>query len=660
MIAGVLLRNYKNYGNLKFVRVCEDCDNMLSIFVGNNGVGKSAVLESLDLFFNNRIWNTTIGMKKTEAFICPVFLIPKSSVIASKKDEIEIISDYFWTNKCEANPNVKTTPALQDFIQYRNLLKSRYEKSHYFVLCGVSCDTGKDSFFGSFNKYIMDLLSEDSDEALRRANVVRDFILNRYTYLYIPVEESPKNLLQLQNDTMQKLLNKDILQEIERILTKSEDGSENTTIVKRINKNLDSFIDEVNSVISCIDSDYSFSAESGNKRNLTAKDIRAKIIEAYFPLRALKVKNKRVDVLSSGEQRKAIIDVAYSTLKANHGKKTDKCVVLAIDEPESSMHISNCFDQFLRLEELTNGECKNQVLITTHWYGFLPIVKNGNLHHLSQNIERDSTVIKSFNLYNVLENRKDYPDDIEMKSMFDLASSIISYMRQKQGLRWIVCEGSDDKLYLESILNSHEGIRIIPVGGCGNVVKLYQMIYGYLTEKNGGNINSNRVLFIIDTDLQMLKIQIPFQYSTEKPNAFLRRLQIIKDEVCLVDPLSNTTYNQTEMEDCLNPNVYWEALSKAIEEIGGASLKKAVKNVEFSTDAKLSVLKGDDSCIIPKEGKNIADKKMIIEFAENSNNKYLIAKRYSEACAGKKIKHKLDEIICNLLHIEIVSGDKNV
>lgn len=651
MIAAILIRNYKNYANLNFIPIANDIENMFSMFIGNNGVGKSAVLEAIDLFFNNRTWNVTQGTKKTEAYVCPLFLVPKSSVSSSKKQYLEIISDYFWSDKAEQNPNTKNTPALQEMIKFRDSLKKKYLKTHYLVLCGVAYDSGRDAFFGSFNKNILDALSEEETEARVRANIVRDYLWQQYTYLYIPVEESPQQLLQLQNEAMQKLLNKDILQEIEKILTRKEDGSSGATIVKRINQNLDTFINEVNSVISSIDSGYSFSAETGTKKSLTAKDIRAKIIEAYFPLRALKYSNKRVDLLSSGEQRKAIIDIAYSTLVANKGRKTDKEVILAIDEPESSMHISNCFDQFIRLEELTRGESKKQVLLTTHWYGFLPIAEHGMLHHISKDLLQNQPQVVSFDLYNLLENRKNYPDDVSLKSMFDLAASMMTFMRQKQDYRWIICEGSDDKVYLETMLEGYKDLRIIPLGGCGNVVKLYQMLFGYMTEKNGDHVSKIRTLFLIDTDLQMLKVQIPFQYSTEKTNTNLRRLQIVKGKVSLIDPTSSSTYSQTEMEDCLNPEMYWQAVSATIEARGTSAQKKALKNVEFVEGASLSLLRGDDSCICPKEGKFLKDKKAIIAFAENTSNKYAIANKYASLSKGKNVQHELTALIVEQLQL---------
>ena len=86
MIAAILIRNYKNYANLNFISIANDIENMFSMFIGNNGVGKSAVLEAIDLFFNNRTWNVIQGTKKQKlmfahcfSFQNQAFLLPKSN-----------------------------------------------------------------------------------------------------------------------------------------------------------------------------------------------------------------------------------------------------------------------------------------------------------------------------------------------------------------------------------------------------------------------------------------------------------------------------------------------------------------------------------------------------------------------------------------------------
>lgn len=642
MLVGLLLRHYKNYGNLRFIPLLDTPDYKFSIIIGNNGVGKSAILEAINVVFNHsRIWNVTQEEKKTESYICLLFLVPKSMVVGKPKTDIELVSSYLWSDDSDKNANVVGNESLKQFIDFKNGLKKEYEKTHYFVMVGSQYDI-QGAFFGSFNKSIHSLLGETDEEQIDRASKQKDYILSLYSYVYIPVEESPTNLLQLQNSTMQKLLNKDILQEIEKLLTQKKNGE---SIVSQINANLNAFITEVNDVFSGLDSNYSYAPESGNKKNLTAKDIRTKVIEAFFPLRALKVNNRRVDHLSSGEQRRAIIDVSYSTLMANRDRKTEREIILAIDEPEISLHISNCFDQFSRLEELSKRGV--QVIITTHWYGYLPIAQNGNMHHLE--MKDNQTGITSFSLYNLLENRKAYPDDVELKSIFDLASSLIAYMRKFKGQKWIICEGSDDKLYLESMLKNYEGYRIIPLGGCSMVVKLYQILYGFMTEKSESA--DADLLFLIDTDIQRIPINEPSVQNKSKNTIILRRLQIVDGEIKLLNPASGGTYNQTEMEDCLNPRVYYESVGLSIQNKGEESLKEIWNGFEFVEESKRSNLRGDNACIKPKDVKWLEKKNQIIEFAENNNNKYEIAQQYMMLCEKTNIEHPLAELIAKELEL---------
>lgn len=645
MIAGLLFRNYKNYENIRFVPIINDINHVFTVFIGNNGVGKSAILEALDAALNShKTWNTTQGQKKSESFICPLFLIPKTKITASKKRDIELVSNYFWSDAPDKSLNVQRYPGIKDFIDFKNSLKSEYEKTHYLVLIGSSYDAPGGYFSSSFDNPVKKMLSEDISEQQERASQLKSLIWNLYTYLYIPVEESPKELLRLQNSTMQKLLNRDVLQEIEKILKQKQQGS--IPIVDQINRNLDKFIKEVNDVISSIDSEYQFAPESGIKQKLTAKDIREKVIEAYFPLRSLKVGTKRIDLLSSGEQRRAIIDMAYSTLIANGDRKTEKYIILAIDEPETSMHISNCFNQFSRLEELSDKGI--QILITTHWYGYLPIARNGAMHYLDQ--QDNQTIISSFNLYNLLELRKTFPDDVELKSMFDLASSLVSFMRRESGYKWIFCEGSDDKLYLQTMLVNYTDLYIIPVGGCGNVIKLYQILYSFMAEKSE-EANSD-VLFLIDTDLQRVNVEEPFQYNNNKKSITLKRLQIVQNVIHLLNPTKSGPYEQTEMEDCLNPNKYYEALESVISKYGNTDIKRTFKKFELVKEATTSMLRGDNACIRPTDLKYLDKKQDIISFAEDDKHKYEIARTYAVLCKGQSVEHPLADIIAAQLGLK--------
>lgn len=316
---------------------------------------------------------------------------------------------------------------------------------------------------------------------------------------------------------------------------------------------------------------------------------------------------------------------------------TEREVILAIDEPETSMHISNCFNQFMMLESLAKIYGK-QVILTTHWYGFLPITQFGNMHHISRR-EDNKVKIDTFDFYNYLEDRRNYPDVIELKSMFDLATSILTYMRNNPETNWIVCEGSDDKTYLDCMFEDEDNLKILPVGGCGNVVKLFQLLYSPMTEKEEAQSISSKILFLIDTDVQFKQVNKPLELSGgKKNNIFIRRLQLDNGEIRLIDPtILNNTYAQTEIEDCLIPKIYYDSLVDVINVVGTEKEKEIMTKYAFVTDAKQSRLKGDNSCIVVTDISYVQKKQIIVDFAENSDNKYLIARKYAE-----KYKQSLD------------------
>ena len=656
MIAGVLLRNYKNYNNINFIPICNKNDYKFSAYIGNNGVGKSAVLESIDSFLNGREWNVTHGAKGTEAYICPIFLIDKKKIDASNKYKklLETISDYLWNADKNINANFKSTPELKKWLEYKDLLKKQYQNTQYIIMIGERYSASKDAYFATLDEDIKKHVSSQMKyNSLEKTDTelsdLLQYIKDLYCYIYIPVEASPQELLQLQNNTMQKLLNKDLLNEIEQILNKTSKG--NKSIVFQINYSLNSFMSEVNNVINQVEDYYEFKNAEGYRKNLKSKDIREKILEAYFPLRALKVNGLPVSQLSSGEQRKAIIDIAYSILVSNGDKENDKEVILGIDEPESSMHISNCFKHFQMLEKLASVFSK-QIIITTHWYGFLPVAQNGNLHYI-ENDEKGKRDIRTFSLYNIMEEQRNFPDAIELKSMFDLATSIITYMRSDKDTSWIMCEGSDDKLYLECILEGLEKINILPMGGCGNVIKLYRIIFSSLTDRN--EEKDGNVLFIIDTDKKQAPSADTIKFSGKNANINLRRLQIEADIPKLLDPNNVGTYEQTEIEDCLLPDLYFKALTNVINKVGDSKIKGLVKDFKIKENAQNSMLRNDGTCLEAKTIEAQNGKQMIIGFAEDDDNKKAIAEEYHNIYMNQdtKTEHALRSEIIKLLKIKV-------
>ena len=220
--------------------------------------------------------------------------------------------------------------------------------------------------------------------------------------------------LYAQSDSTKAVLN-DILPD-----TEIED---NTDSVK-----FDRIKQQIQNEIQKIDKSYDFKPEYRQTTKLTPNHIANVVIDAYYSRRKLKMNKKPISTLSSGEKRRALIDIIYVFLSKN---EIDRNLVLAIDEPESSLHISKCYDQFRKVQDIAT-KYNQQLFITTHWYGSLPILKSGNLMHIDHDQE-----ITLFDLENYFEQRGNHPNDINLKSFFDLAAAIISAYRNSN-CHWLL------------------------------------------------------------------------------------------------------------------------------------------------------------------------------------------------------------------------------
>lgn len=636
MITGLFLRHYKVYQGVCFTPVCSDYRNKYSVYIGNNGVGKSSILESLNTFFNNSYWNISKNSKKSQAFIAPVFLICKQTFMneiyedETLLDYVEFISDYFWNVTSEANSNMLSEEFTR-FFKYRDYLKEQYnEDDYYFFILGIEYENKSKPNFITFNADLVsklpnELKSFDLDSLV-------DVIRNYYSYVYIPINTAPSDILRIESREIQELMNSDILNQIDSILNdkKFESGRRNISVIDYLNHSLDDYIDSINDVIKKIDDDYEFKVEGGYKKNLTSNDVRKKILEAYFSIRTLKKDRKEIDDLSSGEQRIAIIDIATAFL--TYSSNTNKRVIFAIDEPENSLHISKSFSQFERLEDLS---IKHQIILTTHWYGSLPIANKGNLHYLEKDLK---IKINTYDFSSYFENRKKLPQDIMIKSYFELTSSMLSSMRADK-TNWIICEGSDDKMYLEYYLRDIKNLKIFNVGGCGNVIKLYKYLYVPCLEKDESEILQSKILCLVDTDPIVQSLEIDSETSTK--NLKIVRMQLDNsDKVELKKLVPNGLHNPTEMEDCLEPAILFAAIKRVVETEGTQDQKNALLHFDFNDDIIVSRIKGEHCIFKPKTLDALNNKRILYNIFENNRLKYLISKTYIDICNHEKYSTK--------------------
>ena len=74
MIIGVFLRYFKTYSGTNYIPLSSG-SNFCGL-VGNNGIGKSSILEAFDSFFNGQSWNINSGMKNAATSTAGSHMVP--------------------------------------------------------------------------------------------------------------------------------------------------------------------------------------------------------------------------------------------------------------------------------------------------------------------------------------------------------------------------------------------------------------------------------------------------------------------------------------------------------------------------------------------------------------------------------------------------------
>lgn len=503
------------------------------------------------------------------------------------------------------------------FQEQRDLLKKRYSTEDWMLIPLGSSYEQVPSLSIFNTRRLVEAIGTDKtnnqlqDEELKTLEPLHEELKKIFEYIYIPKDIDPEIFTQLETKEIQLLMGETLNEIIERRVPQEK--------IQGINSSLNEFIESLSNILG----EYSFKTSGQRQVNLRKNDVYKLIIEAYFKIRKLHKKEGEhwleLNILSSGEKQKAIIELAFQFLK-NYRSNTDN-LIIAIDEPESSLHMSACYDQFNKLFEISS--LCSQLLFTTHWYGFIPTVEDGYVSVISKIESQHKFDLVNVSSYResikqaVRESRGELPYDIRLKSLNDFVQSIITSILSNEPYNWLICEGSSEKIYFEAYFASikkEKKLRIIPVGGATEIKKIYnnlQVAYEDFKKEIQG-----KVILISDTDSQLV------QYPTRDEFRNLICYRIVNDEskrkTVLVKIDSNPVSPKTEIEDSLNGKIFFETLKEF--ENTHAELSNIIKEIDepieeatyFSLDLSPS-------------------KQKILEiFFDTSNNKFDFAKKYSE------------------------------
>jgi len=220
MIIGLQVRHYKAYRNINFIPV--GFEHNFVAYSGENGAGKSSILEAIDTFLNNKGWLLTKQERESDSYICPVFLIPKDKVNRSVST-FDLISDFFWDLEEKDKSN--------KFFEIRKSLPEGTRDTHYLIFLGENYDGKLEVPFGKTLKESFKAVLDDC--GMPEKKLLKE-IKSIYSYVYIPVEIDSENFTKIETVEMQKIFNKEIIDEIKKSLKQKD--------INNINANLDTFV----------------------------------------------------------------------------------------------------------------------------------------------------------------------------------------------------------------------------------------------------------------------------------------------------------------------------------------------------------------------------------------------------------------------------------
>lgn len=472
------------------------------------------------------------------------------------KKYLTIVSDFCWSAE-KSSINNTFSSLVTGFIQQREF--SVADKDKYFIFPSGIRRNSKSPSDTSYTLGFLDSVkavreelervgAQDYDEiVIEIGSYVRELI----DYIYIPSEIDYEKFTKIEGATIQSLMGSTIEDEV-RKMVKPE-------VIKNINGSLDKFLTSVEGHLE----KYEYKKPAKRQVVFNATHLTSKIVEVYFDSKVLNLKGVRgstpVSNFSSGEKRKALIDIAEAFILKARNPDNKKKVIFSLDEPEISLHLSACFDQFKKLEKISDSGV--QVLISTHWYGFFPAVSKGVATYITE--DKSNRKMYQIRLERYREDIKHIKSNkegaialnVELKSINDTVQSVISSILSTDS-KWVVCEGYSDKIYLTHYLPD---VRVISVGKCMYVKKFYEYLTLGLSDVKSSVLG--KVFFLLDTDKDFESVK----YNDSK-GLKIRRLQnvISENRTGLLKTSDTNHYPPTEIEDSLDSVTFAQAMDKIL------------------------------------------------------------------------------------------------
>lgn len=446
------LENFRGYKNLEI-----EFDENFNIIVGANDIGKSTILEALDIFFGENIIKADgddlniLTRKSGETS----YRISCQFDIANKK---EILIDSSSKTTFEAEFLLNKDGFLEIIQEYDSLKTKVSSKVFLNILYPVELDRNLNILkLADLKKMVKELgldeLIEDKTKKLSYRKVIYENLKNKENVLenILPIDKTfdDYNLW----DKIKSELPLYFLFQSDRSNTDKDIEIQNPLkvatkkIVSKLQTKIDELKNQIKEEVEKVGSETIKELKTFNldlAENLNV-DLSMKNFDTLFSFNIIDEDNIPLNKRGSGVRRLMLLSYFMAEAKQNKG---DKRVIYAIEEPETAQHPSFQNKILETFKELSNKNC--QIILTTHSPGIVKQMKEEHLIFIKK-VESKQVVCQgeSVNILAKLIISVEGETDInfikglnkipEFNEIIDLENENISFIPQKGGkiIEWI-------------------------------------------------------------------------------------------------------------------------------------------------------------------------------------------------------------------------------
>ena len=374
-LARLHIKNFRGYRDATIA-----FDEKMNVIIGRNDIGKSTVLEALEIFFNNEQVKIDVGDKNIKSndsekieISCSFRIDDDAKIIIDSAVPIDLGEEYLLNDNNELEIN-KVWDCSKKTIGAKDLkifIKAKYPVLECGTLVGEKLSSLKSILKGCVSKEIYDEVDKTKSSEVRKAiylsqvNADTSFVINDIDVTADGMKDIWKSLqgsLPLYFLFKSDRLNSDKDSEVQtpmKVVTKS--------VIADLQEEIDSIINTVREKVEFIGKEtlQKLSDLDPEIASRLSPEIHTKSLDTIFSFDLISDDGIPLNKRGSGVRRLILLSYFRAEAEKSIKDSHNQSVIYAIEEPETAQHPNYQRMIMESLLELANDK-KHQIIVTTH------------------------------------------------------------------------------------------------------------------------------------------------------------------------------------------------------------------------------------------------------------------------------------------------------